>query len=129
MIYNYFASNFGTINNKIKSDGGTKTSIKLLKKELKQLKFLGRNNHHFGNQIKSVSKTLRSKLSSSKSSDSTKRHNTTSQLKRRFWWFCKKVFNSTTTSYSVTVCKNYFHSIQSDTHNNKQQLPNWIPKL
>ncbi|ESN94377.1 hypothetical protein HELRODRAFT_164210 [Helobdella robusta] len=132
MIYNYFASNFGTINNKIKSDGGTKTSIKLLKKELKQLKFLGRNNHHFDNQIKSVSKTLRSKLSSSKSSDSTKQHNTTSQLKRRFWWFCKKDFYSTTSlspSYSVTVCKNYFHSILSDTHNNKQQLPNWIPKL
>ncbi|ESN90270.1 hypothetical protein HELRODRAFT_182680 [Helobdella robusta] len=46
--------NFGTINNKIKPDGCTKTSIKLLKKELKQLKFLGRNNHHFDNQIRSV---------------------------------------------------------------------------
>ncbi|ESN95846.1 hypothetical protein HELRODRAFT_179040 [Helobdella robusta] len=132
MIYNYFASNFGTINNKIKPDGCTKKSIKLLKKKLKQPKFLGRNNHHFDNQIRSDSKTLRSKFSSSKSSDSTKQHNTTSQLKRRFWWFCKKVFNSTTSlspSYSVTVCKNYFHSLQSDTHNNKQQQPNWILKL
>ncbi|ESN92989.1 hypothetical protein HELRODRAFT_165138 [Helobdella robusta] len=48
LIYNYFASNYGTLNQKSSSITTLDKPINKLKSELKQLKLLSRNNHNFG---------------------------------------------------------------------------------
>ncbi|ESO02825.1 hypothetical protein HELRODRAFT_174249 [Helobdella robusta] len=129
MIYNYFAANYGTIKSQTSLNDNKNKSIKTLKKELKQLKSLGHNNHRFDVQISSISKTLRSKLSSRKLA-TTKTPDTTNQLKRRFWWFCKRLFTQSKSQgplFSVDDCKNYFSSALSDDNSKKYQLPNWVP--
>ena len=132
MIYNYFASNYGNFIPQIESSHNINQSTKAIKKELKQLKSLGHNNHRFDNQIKSISKTLRTKLASTKSTKLTSKPNITNQLSRRFWWSCKKIFapmKGLIPLFDSIVCKNYFISILNDAHLKKHQLPTWIQKL
>ncbi|ESO02751.1 hypothetical protein HELRODRAFT_174157 [Helobdella robusta] len=72
MIYNYFAKNYGTIKHKVESDVNNNHQIRLLKKELKHLKQLGHDNHHFDAKIGLVSKLLRSKLALKQSANAKK---------------------------------------------------------
>ncbi|ESN91408.1 hypothetical protein HELRODRAFT_165440 [Helobdella robusta] len=113
LIYNYFASNYGT-------------------KDLKQLKLLGRNDHSFDMKISTLSKQIRTKLLSMKNAKTEKHVDITKQLKVKFWSTCKKLFNpsnSLTPSFRIDDCKKYFYNILHDPFHNKFRLPNWVPTL
>ncbi|ESN94310.1 hypothetical protein HELRODRAFT_164126 [Helobdella robusta] len=113
LIYNYFASNYGT-------------------KDLKQLKLLGRNDHSFDMKISTLSKQIRTKLLSMKIAKTEKHVDITKQLKVKFWSTCKKLFNpsnSLTPSFSIDDCKKYFYNILHDPFHNKFLFPNWVPTL
>ncbi|ESO12563.1 hypothetical protein HELRODRAFT_159121 [Helobdella robusta] len=132
LIYNYFASNYGTLNQKSSSKTTLDKPINKLKSELKQLKLLGRNNHNFDVQISTLSKHIRSKISSAKAIKAGKTVNITSQLKQKFWATCEKLLNPTTTLsplFSVEEANKFFNKILKDPFHNKYRLPNWIEPL
>ncbi|ESO09309.1 hypothetical protein HELRODRAFT_168272 [Helobdella robusta] len=132
LIYNYFASNYGTLNQKSSSITTLDKPINKLKSELKQLKLLGRNNHNFDVQISTLSKHIRSKISSAKAIKAEKTVNITSQLKQKFWATCEKLLNPTTALlplFSVEEANKFFNKILKDPFHNKYRLPNWIEPL
>ncbi|ESN93177.1 hypothetical protein HELRODRAFT_181290 [Helobdella robusta] len=109
-IYNYFASTYGTIKKQTNSTTTFDKPINKLKKELKQLKLLGRNNHNFDFQIKTLSKQIRSRIASTKRNKLEKTLNITNQLKHKFWATCEKLFNPTPNllpQFGVDKCKQF----------------------
>ncbi|ESO00987.1 hypothetical protein HELRODRAFT_184340 [Helobdella robusta] len=112
-IYNYFATNYGIIESPstIKGNNSNK-SIKILKKELKQLKFLGHNNNNFDKQISEKSKAIRFKLKSKKSAPNEKTHDISTQLKQRFWKTCKSQFNKSTIVHILYYVEQYRDKVQ-----------------
>ncbi|ESN90110.1 hypothetical protein HELRODRAFT_182804 [Helobdella robusta] len=131
-IYNYFASTYGTIKQQTNSTTIFDKPINKLKKELKQLKLLGRNNHNFDLQIKTLSKQIRSRIASTKRNKLEKTLNITNQLKHKFWATCEKLFNPTPNllpQFGVDKCKQFFNNILNDQSCNKHSLPNWIKTL
>ncbi|ESN90811.1 hypothetical protein HELRODRAFT_182645 [Helobdella robusta] len=131
-IYNYFASTYGTIKQQTNSTTISDKPINKLKKELKQLKLLGRNNHNFDLQIKTLSKQIRSRIASTKRNKLEKTLNITNQLKHKFWATYEKLFNPTPNllpQFGVDKCKQFFNNILNDQSCNKHSLPNWIKTL
>ncbi|ESO00352.1 hypothetical protein HELRODRAFT_175753 [Helobdella robusta] len=132
MIYNYFATNYGTLKQQTVNNTSSNKSIKNLKKELKQLKLLGHNNQRFDDQIITTSKALRAQIKSKKLTKCDQSVDVTSQLKQRFWGTCKKIFDQTENLkplFGVTDCHQYFLSILNNPHQTKYQIPSWAPKL
>ncbi|ESN90192.1 hypothetical protein HELRODRAFT_182683 [Helobdella robusta] len=133
LIYNYFAFNYGTVKPQdlSKTQHPNKT-VKNTKKDLKQLKLLGRNDHSFDMKISTLSKQIKTKLLSMKNAKAEKHVDITKQPKVKFWSTCKKLFNpsnSLTPSFSIDDCKKYFYNILHDPFHNKFRLPNWVPTL
>ncbi|ESO00427.1 hypothetical protein HELRODRAFT_175849 [Helobdella robusta] len=130
LIYDYFASNYGTLETKTISSVDRNKSINKLKKELKQLKVQGRNNHNYHLQIKALSKEIRSKLSALKAQKKYKKNSDiTNQLQQKFCPTCKKLFNPSNSSlplFNVTECEKFFKNILNNQHTKKFRLPNWI---
>ncbi|ESO04099.1 hypothetical protein HELRODRAFT_173177 [Helobdella robusta] len=94
LIYDYFASNYGTLETKTISFVDQNKPINKLKKELKQLKVLGQNNHNYDLQIKALSKEIGSRLSALKAQKKYRKNSDiTNQLQQKFWPTCKKLFN------------------------------------
>ncbi|ESO07864.1 hypothetical protein HELRODRAFT_169559 [Helobdella robusta] len=132
LIYNYFASTYGTLKQKTNSTTKSDIPTNKLKSELKQLKLLGRNNHNFDTQIITLSRQIRAKISSSKASKIGKILDITSQLKNKFWPTCEKLLKPTCSllpMFNVEKCKEFFHNILNDPCRNKYCLPNWIQTL
>ncbi|ESO00288.1 hypothetical protein HELRODRAFT_176152 [Helobdella robusta] len=133
LIYNYFASNYGTVKQqKLSTTQHPNKTVKNMKKDLKQLKLLGRNDHSFDMKISTISKQIRTELLSMKNAKTEKHVDITKQLKVKFWSTCKKLFNpsnSLTPSFSIDDCKKYFYNILHDPFHNKFHLPNWVPTL
>ncbi|ESN91229.1 hypothetical protein HELRODRAFT_182084 [Helobdella robusta] len=88
LIYDYFASNYGTLETKTISSVYQNKSINKLKKELKQLKVLGRNNHNYDLQTKALSKKIRLKLSAVKAQKCRKNSDITNRLQQKLWPTC-----------------------------------------
>ncbi|ESO00497.1 hypothetical protein HELRODRAFT_175935 [Helobdella robusta] len=129
VIYDYFASNYGTLETKTISSVDQNKPINKLKKELKQLKVLGRNNHNYDLQIKALNKEIRSKLSALKAQKFRKNSDITNQLQQKLWPTCKKLFNLSNSSlplFNVTECEKFFKNILNNQLTKKFRLPNWI---
>ncbi|ESN94359.1 hypothetical protein HELRODRAFT_164188 [Helobdella robusta] len=130
-IYNYFANTFGTV--KPKTSTNQNSVIKQLKKKLKNLKILGRNNNSFNNDIIAVSKLIRSKLHNSKRpGKSADQSDVSIQLSKNFWKACKQIFSPTTTtppSFDVEKGCNFFYSAMKADDKCNYNIPDWIPSL
>ncbi|ESN94305.1 hypothetical protein HELRODRAFT_164122 [Helobdella robusta] len=102
--------------------------IKQLKKKLKNLKILGRNNNSFNNEIIAVSKLIRSKLHYSRRQGKS---DVSIQLSKNFWKACKKIFSLTTTppSFDVEKESNFFYSTMEADDKCYYNIPDWIPSL
>ncbi|ESN92864.1 hypothetical protein HELRODRAFT_164997 [Helobdella robusta] len=133
LIYNYFASNYGTIKPQdLSTIQYPNKTVKNMKKNLKQLKLLGRNDHSFDMKISTLSKQIGTKLLLIKNTKTEKHVDITKQLKVKFWSTCTKLFNpsnSLTPPFSIDDYKKYFYNILHDQFHNKFCLPKWVPTL
>ena len=137
MIYNYFCDNYGTVkNNKEKErkfNEKYKNSTKSqLKKQLKSLKNQSPNNI---DEVRYVSKILRSKITETKTLDqfaqkvySTDHDN---EIKKNFWGYVKFYIEKPKhiiPNFDKKTCFNYFVKSFKCINPLKQfQIPSWIP--
>ena len=143
-VYEYFAKNFGFINNNPNSLLANKYkeySIKELKKSLKSLKSLNND----PDEIKYVSHLLRDKLRSPSNNQSQydscldvnnspfNNVNHDEYIQKNFWGYVKNILNrndSVLPSFNLRQCVEYFTKTLAAVHPNKLfHIPSWIPKL
>ena len=133
-IYNYFASNFGTVSNASSTGWFEKyndMTIKNLKKSLHDLKKAANS----PDEIIFVSKLLRRKLDPANKTDVISEGvpaDLRRKLKTCFWKTCDKIFQPVIhclPMFSATKCFEYFARILKKRNNRMFDIPDWIPLL
>ena len=129
MIYNYFKSNFGLSNAKNSNSLPEKyssMSANQLRKSLKQLKSEGKK----VDEIKAVSKLLRTKFKHASFSDQNRPLTITDKdLTTKFWHSVKKLFNSQLNnppSFDITTAWNFFLNILRGNSRLNFTKPEWL---
>jgi len=114
LIYDYFESNYGTVDGNQKADQFEKkyahSSIKILKRQLAVLKSDGSNVP----EIIYLSKLIRRRVKPV--SDSISVQSMNSQLQKSFWKACKQLFNQSVRiipSFSLEGCFDFFKTMLS----------------
>ncbi|ESO09106.1 hypothetical protein HELRODRAFT_169046 [Helobdella robusta] len=129
-VYQYFADSYGTQKPIVSTSVNAK--IKKLKKKLKILKTLGRNNNNYNNEIKNLSKQIRSTLRGAKLAKGDDQLNISSQLSKNFWRTCRKTFSPTTSLpplFDVKKGSSHFGNVMKSKDNEEFNIPEWIPSL
>ena len=130
-IYDYVRSTYGSVENDDASDDYfskyNSESVKSLKSILKQLK----SSKAELQEIRFVSKLIRSKLNKSDVINAGKQLE--KSLKLKFWSACNDIFNKATNSvptFAIDLCSSYFRRVLSvfSVHSLKT-IPSWIPSL
>ncbi|ESN96666.1 hypothetical protein HELRODRAFT_163760 [Helobdella robusta] len=129
-VYQYFADSYGTQKPIVSTSVNAK--IKQLKKKLKILKTLGRNNNNYNNEIRNLSKQIRSTLRGAKLAKGDDQLNISIQLSKNFWRTCRKMFSPTTSLpplFDVEKGSNHFCNVMKSMDNEEFNIPEWIPSL
>lgn len=130
-IYDYFASNYGTIDD-VTDDLKQQyqhRSIRQLKKELKRLK--GENNELNNRTIRYISKLIRAKYSKAQKDELYRDHD--AEIKNNFWQYCKKTFeppkDNTKPNFDENTCYNYFQNASRKNTKENNNFPKWMKML
>ena len=130
-IYLYFETTYGSVSSHVspfeekyqnKSNKELKSALRLLKSNRADLE-----------EIKYVSKLIRSSLKNKQDSNfGLDQINLEKNFLHKFWSTCHDVFNKATNSlptFSIVDCEHFFRRVLTTTNVSRFIVPGWIPRL
>ena len=130
-IYLYFETTYGSVSSHVSPFEGKyqNKSTKELKSALKLLK----SNRANLDEIKYVSKLIRSSLKNKQDNNfGLDQINLEKSLLHKFWSTCHDLFNKATNSlptFSIVDCEHFFRRVLTTTNVSRFIVPGWIPRL
>ena len=133
LLYNYFKSNYGVVNQNLLEKFKLKYSSysnRKLKRRLKELKVTEPNNE---DEIRFLSKYLRSKFNNNVHLDLPSSFDHETQIKNNIWKYCEKTLNQerrVTPEFNEATCyKNFQNKLKRKRSNKNFDFPGWMERL